>query len=266
MRGPGPPAPGPGSPRASRRPSRPACCTRGASRWAPNGSGPSDRVARVPELAGDSLDGHPIAMGPPNGGVVVHRKHFLGLRAGERSARGTFTLTKAATGGHFYALKLPLKGSFLAPGNGKGFPEGPVKPATVSGANPTVPSPVRPSSQRSFGQGSAGFQTRDHHHSPRSHKLAKTPWLRLPGKRCRHPGRRSRTRNPRGTPSTQYSSLASVMDAHLVPVKPPPVSGANPTVPSPVRPSSQEDLGYCPDIAERLHTDVQRPDIGASSQ
>ena len=36
-----------------------------------------DGVPGVPEFAGDLPDGHAIAMGPPDGAVVVHRKHVL---------------------------------------------------------------------------------------------------------------------------------------------------------------------------------------------
>ena len=42
-----------------------------------------DRVPRVIEVAGDLPDGHAIATRPPNGAVVVHRKHVLDLRASE---------------------------------------------------------------------------------------------------------------------------------------------------------------------------------------
>ena len=34
-------------------------------------------VSRMPEFAGDLVDGHAIAPRPPNGSVVVHRKHVL---------------------------------------------------------------------------------------------------------------------------------------------------------------------------------------------
>ena len=44
-----------------------------------------DGLAGVSELSGDLPDGHAIATGPPNRAVVVHRKHVLGLRAGDRS-------------------------------------------------------------------------------------------------------------------------------------------------------------------------------------
>ena len=37
-----------------------------------------DGLSRVSELAGDLADGHAIATRPPNGAVVVHRKHVLG--------------------------------------------------------------------------------------------------------------------------------------------------------------------------------------------
>jgi hypothetical protein len=43
----------------------------------------SDRVSRVSELANTLLDRHPIAMGAPDGTVIIHRKHVLGLRANE---------------------------------------------------------------------------------------------------------------------------------------------------------------------------------------
>ena len=42
-----------------------------------------DRVSRVFKFEGNSLDGHTIPMSPPNGTVIVHRKHSLGLRASE---------------------------------------------------------------------------------------------------------------------------------------------------------------------------------------
>ena len=42
-----------------------------------------DGVARMVELAGDLADGLAIASRPPNGTVVVHRKHILALREGE---------------------------------------------------------------------------------------------------------------------------------------------------------------------------------------
>ena len=42
-----------------------------------------DGVSRVFEFAGDLPDGHAIATRPPNGTVVVHRKHVLALRASE---------------------------------------------------------------------------------------------------------------------------------------------------------------------------------------
>ena len=44
-----------------------------------------DGLACVSELPGDLPDGHPIAAGPPNRAVVVHREHVLGLRVGDRS-------------------------------------------------------------------------------------------------------------------------------------------------------------------------------------
>ena len=73
----------------------------------------ADRVSRKIELPGRSPDGHAIAMRPPNSAVIVHRKHFLCLRASECFHDGTLTLTKAATGGSIFALRLPPKGSFL---------------------------------------------------------------------------------------------------------------------------------------------------------
>ena len=44
-----------------------------------------DGLAGVSELPGDLADGHAIASRPPNRAVVVHRKHVLGLRVGDRS-------------------------------------------------------------------------------------------------------------------------------------------------------------------------------------
>ena len=44
-----------------------------------------DGLAGVSELPGDLPDGHAIAPSPPNRAVVVHRKHVLGLRVGDRS-------------------------------------------------------------------------------------------------------------------------------------------------------------------------------------
>ena len=41
----------------------------------------TDSLAREFELTGDPPDGFPIPTGPANGTVVVHRKHFPGLRA-----------------------------------------------------------------------------------------------------------------------------------------------------------------------------------------
>ena len=51
-----------------------------------------DGLAGVFEFSGDLSDGLAIAMRPPNGTVIVHRKHFLGLRAGESFRVGTFTI------------------------------------------------------------------------------------------------------------------------------------------------------------------------------
>src|SRR5208337_91051 len=59
-----------------------------------------DRVSRVFKFEGDSLDGHPIPMSPPNGTAIVHRKHSLDLRASELLRAGVLTVTKALTGGH----------------------------------------------------------------------------------------------------------------------------------------------------------------------
>ncbi len=52
-------------------------------------------------------------MRPPNGTVIVHRKHFLGLRAGESFRVGTFTIYGCARVGPYYALRLPVNGSLL---------------------------------------------------------------------------------------------------------------------------------------------------------
>jgi hypothetical protein len=41
----------------------------------------TDSPAREFELPSDPSDGFPIPAGPANGTVIVHRKHFLGLRA-----------------------------------------------------------------------------------------------------------------------------------------------------------------------------------------
>src|SRR2546423_11228482 len=65
------------------------------------------------ELPGELSDGQAIATRPPNGTVIVHRNHVLGLRVGESFSVRTFTLTKAATVGPSYALTLPLGGSLL---------------------------------------------------------------------------------------------------------------------------------------------------------
>ncbi len=55
-----------------------------------------DRVLRVIKVESDSPDGLAIATRPPNGTVVVHRKHVL---EGESSVERTFTLPEAVTVG-----------------------------------------------------------------------------------------------------------------------------------------------------------------------
>src|ERR1700722_5594741 len=52
-------------------------------------------------------------MRPPNGTIIVHRKHFLDLRAGESFRVGTFTIHGCARVGPSYALRLPPGGSLL---------------------------------------------------------------------------------------------------------------------------------------------------------
>jgi len=58
-----------------------------------------DRVPRVIKVESDPPDGLAIATRPPNGTVVVHRKHVLDLREGESSVERTFTLPEAVTVG-----------------------------------------------------------------------------------------------------------------------------------------------------------------------
>src|SRR5258708_39279979 len=48
--------------------------------------------SRVSELSGNLSDGHAIAPGPPNRAVVIHRQHFLCLRASEPIPVGKFTI------------------------------------------------------------------------------------------------------------------------------------------------------------------------------
>jgi len=50
---------------------------------------------------GDLSDGLAIQTRPPNGTVIVHRKHFLNLRAGERFRDGTLTIHGCARVGPF---------------------------------------------------------------------------------------------------------------------------------------------------------------------
>src|SRR5208337_2813207 len=69
--------------------------------------------SRVIELSGDLSDGHAIAPSPPNRAVVIHRKHFLCLRASEPIPVGTFTIHGCARVGPSYALILPPGGSLL---------------------------------------------------------------------------------------------------------------------------------------------------------
>lgn len=45
----------------------------------------ADGVAGMPELPGDLLDGHTVAVGPANGSIIVHRKHILDLHTGDHS-------------------------------------------------------------------------------------------------------------------------------------------------------------------------------------
>ena len=47
--------------------------------------GMPDGFSGVSELSGDLADGHAIAPCPPNGAVVVHGNHVLGLREVSRS-------------------------------------------------------------------------------------------------------------------------------------------------------------------------------------
>jgi len=75
--------------------------------------GMPDGFSRVFELSGDLSDGHSIAPGPPNRAVVVHRKHFLCLRASEPIPMGTFTIHGCARVGPSYALILPSGGPLL---------------------------------------------------------------------------------------------------------------------------------------------------------
>jgi hypothetical protein len=53
------------------------------------------------EFMGDLSDGLAIPMRPANGTVIVHRKHFLNLRAGEWFRDGTFTIHGCARVGPF---------------------------------------------------------------------------------------------------------------------------------------------------------------------
>ncbi len=69
--------------------------------------------SRVIELSGDLPDGHAIAPSSPNRAVVIHRKHFLCLRASEPIPVGTFTIHGCARVGPSYALILPPGGSLL---------------------------------------------------------------------------------------------------------------------------------------------------------
>src|SRR5208283_381247 len=69
--------------------------------------------SRVIELSGDLSDGHAIAPSPPNRAVVIHRKHFLCLRASEPIPVGTFTIHGCARVGPSYALILPPGGSLF---------------------------------------------------------------------------------------------------------------------------------------------------------
>src|SRR5271166_2780752 len=69
--------------------------------------------SRVIELSGDLSDGHAIAPSPPNRAVVIHRKHFLCLRASEPIPVVTFTVHGCARVGPSYALILPPGGSLL---------------------------------------------------------------------------------------------------------------------------------------------------------
>jgi hypothetical protein len=75
--------------------------------------GMPDGFAGVFELSGDLSDGHSIAPGPPNRAVVVHRKHFLCLRASEPIPVGSFTIHGCARVGPSYALILPSGGPLL---------------------------------------------------------------------------------------------------------------------------------------------------------
>ena len=69
-----------------------------------------DRVPRVIKVESDPPDGLAIAMRPPNGTEVVHRKHVLDLREGESSLERTFTLPEAVTVGQLRCLDCPRVG------------------------------------------------------------------------------------------------------------------------------------------------------------
>ena len=74
---------------------------------------PGQSFRECSKLSGRSVGWTCHRTGPPNRAVVIHRKHFLCLRASEPIPLGTFTIHGCTRVGPSYALILPSGGSLL---------------------------------------------------------------------------------------------------------------------------------------------------------